>query len=92
LGQIKNFTLYRRNVKVMAGKGFNFTSNFRDDWRDRDLTAQSLADGGKEARFAHYKNILEELVDGITDPVEQSEFLERAFNDNMRKSLNALSK
>lgn len=79
---------YRRNVKIMAGKGFNFSSNFRDDWRDRDMTAESFADGGKEGRFAHYKNMLEELVNGITDSAERAEFVERFFNDAMRKSLN----
>lgn len=79
---------YRRNVKIMVGKGFNFSSNFRDDWRDRDMTAESFADGGKEGRFAHYKNILEDLVDGITNPVERAEFVERVFNEAMRKSLN----
>lgn len=76
-----------RNVKIMAGKSFIYKSNFRDDWRDRDLTSVDLADGGMEARFAHYKNILTELVDGITDPVEQSEFLSRFFNESMSKSL-----
>ncbi|MDO8728645.1 MAG: ATP-binding protein [bacterium] len=83
---------YRRNIKIMAGKGFSYSSNFRDDWRDRDMTAESLADGGKEARFAHYRNVLEELVDGITDPAEKEEFLDRAFSDNMRKSLNEAKK
>lgn len=79
---------YRRNVKIMAGRGFIYSSNFRDDWRDRDITAESFADGGKEGRFAHYINILDELVDGITDPGEKAEFVERVFNHAMRKSLN----
>jgi hypothetical protein len=80
--------VHQRPVKIMAGKGFKYSSNFRDDWRDRDMTAADLVDGGKEARFAHYKNILEELVDGITDPGERLEFLDRFFNDTIRKSLN----
>jgi hypothetical protein len=79
---------YRHNVKIMAGKGFNFSSNFRDERSGPDMTAESFADGGKEGRFAHYKNMLEELVDGITDSAERAEFVERVFNDAMRKSLN----
>lgn len=78
---------YRRSVKIMAGKEFSFSSNFRDDWRDREMTASGFADGGKEGRFLHYKNILQELVDGITCPTEKEEFLKRAFNDDMIKSL-----
>lgn len=79
---------YKRNIRIMAGKGFNFSSNFGVDWRDRDVTAESLADGGQEARFAHYKKILEDLVNGITDAAERTEFVARVFNDAMKKSLN----
>lgn len=79
---------YRRYVKMMAGKGFIFNSNICNGWQYRDMTAESFADGGKEGRFAHYMKMLEEMVDGITNPAERAEFIERVFNEAMRKSLN----
>jgi len=78
---------YRQNVKIMAGKGFTYQSNFVADWGWRDVTAEAFADGGKEMRFAHYKKILEQLVNGILDPVARAEFVERVFNEKMSKSL-----
>lgn len=79
---------YRQHVKIMAGKGFAYGSNFTSrEWGWRDVTADSFADGGKEARFAHYKKQLEQIVNGILDPVAREEFLDRVFNEKMRKSL-----
>ncbi len=79
---------HQRTVKSMAGKGFTYQSNFDPDWGWRDVTAETFADGGKEMRFAHYKKTLEQLVNGILDPVARAEFVERVFNEKMTKSLN----
>ena len=79
---------HRQTVKIMAGKGFTYQSNFAADWGWRDVTAEAFADGGKEGRFSHYKKALEQLVEGIVDPVAKAEFIERVFNEKMAKSLN----
>lgn len=78
---------YRRSVKMMAGKGFIFKTNFKDDWRNGHLNAASFADGGKESRFAYCIGILEDIVAGITDLTERQEFVDRVFNDRMKKAL-----
>lgn len=78
---------YRQTVKVMVGKGFAYHSNFKPDWGWRDVTAKDFAEGGKEERFTHYKKCLEQLVNGILDPVAREEFIERVFNEKMSRSL-----
>jgi hypothetical protein len=83
---------YRLKVKIMAGNGFSYQSSFVPDWGWRDVTAETFADGGKEMRFAHYKKTLEQLVNGILDPVARAEFIERVFNEKMSKSLDLKKK